>query len=39
VPGADHCTPVPSWKTRDWASDVLPAGDPAHAPDAEVADG
>jgi uncharacterized protein len=39
VPGADRCTPVPAWKTRDWASDVLPAGDAAHAPDAEVADG
>jgi hypothetical protein len=22
-------TPVPDWKRSDWASDVLPAGDPA----------
>jgi uncharacterized protein len=24
-------TPVPDWKRREWAHDVLPAGDPAHA--------
>jgi len=22
--------PVPDWKRRDWAHDVLPAGDPAN---------
>jgi uncharacterized protein len=38
VPDGAGCTPVPAWKTSDWASDVLPAGDPAHAPDAEIAD-
>ena len=27
----DECaTPVPAWKTRDWARDVLPHDDPAH---------
>ena len=36
VPKAECETPVPAWKTREWASDVLPAGDPAHRPDAEV---
>src|SRR6266849_1886695 len=29
VPHEDCATPAPSWKTRDWARDVLPAGDPA----------
>jgi uncharacterized protein len=29
VPRAGHEPPVPDWKRRDWASDVLPAGDPA----------
>ncbi len=29
VPHADEETPVPDWKRTDWASDVLPAGDPA----------
>jgi predicted pyridoxine 5'-phosphate oxidase superfamily flavin-nucleotide-binding protein len=29
VPHAGHETPVPDWKRSDWASDVLPAGDPA----------
>jgi uncharacterized protein len=29
VPHADRETPVPDWKRRDWARDVLPAGDPA----------
>ena len=38
VPGAERCTPIPAWKTSDWASDVLPAADPANAPDAEIAD-
>lgn len=30
VPRAEQETPVPDWKRTDWASDVLPAGDPAH---------
>jgi predicted pyridoxine 5'-phosphate oxidase superfamily flavin-nucleotide-binding protein len=29
VPRAERDTPVPDWKRTDWASDVLPAGDPA----------
>jgi len=29
VPRAECETPVPDWKRRDWASDVLPADDPA----------
>lgn len=29
VPHADAPTPVPGWKRTDWASDVLPANDPA----------
>jgi uncharacterized protein len=29
VPHADCATPVPDWKRKDWASDVLPEGDPA----------
>ena len=29
VPHAGEEAPVPDWKRRDWASDVLPAGDPA----------
>ena len=29
VPRAQQPTPVPDWKRTDWASDVLPAGDPA----------
>ena len=36
VPHAECKTPVPEWKTRDWARDVLPAGDPASDPDATV---
>jgi uncharacterized protein len=31
VPHDDHETPIPSWKRRDWARDVLAAGDPANA--------
>lgn len=31
VPHADIETPVPGWKQMDWASDVLPKGDPAGA--------
>ena len=30
VPHAERETPVPGWKREDWASDVLPADDPAH---------
>jgi len=33
VPRPAVCTPVPAWKRMDWACDVLPAGDPALAPD------
>ncbi|MCP9487876.1 MAG: pyridoxamine 5'-phosphate oxidase family protein [Gaiellaceae bacterium MAG52_C11] len=29
VPQAGCEPPVPEWKRRDWAADVLPAGDPA----------
>jgi uncharacterized protein len=29
VPKAECEPPVPDWKRRDWARDVLPAGDPA----------
>jgi predicted pyridoxine 5'-phosphate oxidase superfamily flavin-nucleotide-binding protein len=36
VPREDSETPVPSWKREDWASDVLPEGDPALDPDATV---
>jgi uncharacterized protein len=30
VPRADCVTPVPDWKRRDWARDVLAADDPAN---------
>jgi uncharacterized protein len=36
VPKQECRTPVPRWKRADWSHDVLPAGDPASAPDAEV---
>ena len=36
VPKTDCSTPAPAWKRREWAADVLPAGDPALAPDAEI---
>jgi predicted pyridoxine 5'-phosphate oxidase superfamily flavin-nucleotide-binding protein len=36
VPRDDCATPVPAWKTREWANDVLPRDDPAYAPDADV---
>ena len=36
VPRAECETPVPAWKTRDWAHDVLADGDPAYAQDPEV---
>lgn len=38
VPRAECRTPVPAWKTREWANDVLRADDPAREPDAEVVD-
>jgi uncharacterized protein len=36
VPKSECRTPVPGWKTREWASDVLAADDPADDPDADV---
>ena len=36
VPRGECTTPVPAWKTREWARDALPHGDPATSPDAEV---
>jgi hypothetical protein len=30
VPRAECEPPVPGWKRTEWASDVLPAGDPAN---------
>ncbi len=33
VPRPEAEPPVPEWKRTDWARDVLPAGDPAAAPD------
>jgi predicted pyridoxine 5'-phosphate oxidase superfamily flavin-nucleotide-binding protein len=36
VPREGCRTPQPKWKTRDWSRDVLPAGDPSRAPDAEI---
>jgi predicted pyridoxine 5'-phosphate oxidase superfamily flavin-nucleotide-binding protein len=36
VPRADRETPVPAWKSRDWARDVLPAGDPSAIPSREI---
>ena len=36
VPRAECSTPVPAWKTRDWARDVLAGDDPAAAPGADV---
>jgi uncharacterized protein len=36
VPKAECETPVPKWKRADWSHDVLPEGDPASDPDAEV---
>jgi len=38
VPRTECQTPVPAWKTREWASDVLPEGDPACETGAEVLD-
>ena len=36
VPREECSTPVPAWKTREWARDVLRTEDPANAPGAEV---
>jgi len=36
VPRDDCQTPVPAWKTREWARDVLRNDDPANEPGAEV---
>jgi predicted pyridoxine 5'-phosphate oxidase superfamily flavin-nucleotide-binding protein len=36
VPREACTTPAPAWKTREWARDALPEGDPALAPDAEI---
>ena len=36
VPKEACATPVPAWKTREWAHDVLRPDDPAYQPDAEV---
>jgi predicted pyridoxine 5'-phosphate oxidase superfamily flavin-nucleotide-binding protein len=33
VPRAGERTPVPNWKRASWASDVLPATDPAREPE------
>ncbi len=38
VPNAECETPVPAWKTGDWAADALPANDRARNADAEVLD-
>jgi hypothetical protein len=32
VPHLHQTTPIPPWKQSDWASDVLPANDPARQP-------
>jgi uncharacterized protein len=36
VPKAECETPVPEWKTKEWAHDVLAEGDPAHDPSREI---
>ena len=36
VPRAECETPVPGWKRREWARDVLPKDDPAYDPSREV---
>jgi predicted pyridoxine 5'-phosphate oxidase superfamily flavin-nucleotide-binding protein len=36
VPKQECETPVPQWKRSEWAHDVLPEGDPANDPSAEV---
>jgi uncharacterized protein len=36
VPKVECETPVPAWKTREWAHDALPENDPAYDPSREV---
>jgi predicted pyridoxine 5'-phosphate oxidase superfamily flavin-nucleotide-binding protein len=36
VPKIECETPVPGWKTREWAHDALPVNDPAYDPSREV---
>jgi hypothetical protein len=36
VPKEACKTPVPAWKTREWARNVLRHDDPAHEPDSEI---
>jgi uncharacterized protein len=36
VPREECRTPVPAWKTREWANDVLRQDDPANEPEAEI---
>jgi predicted pyridoxine 5'-phosphate oxidase superfamily flavin-nucleotide-binding protein len=36
VPKPECRTPAPAWKTREWAVDALPAGDPAASPETEI---
>jgi len=36
VPHEECQTPVPAWKRREWASDVLRQDDPANEPEAEI---
>ncbi|MEO8363419.1 MAG: pyridoxamine 5'-phosphate oxidase family protein [Ilumatobacteraceae bacterium] len=36
VPISGIATPVPSWKTSEWAADVLPENDPARDPQSEI---
>ena len=38
VPHAGEPTPVPDWKRTDWASDVLPEGDPARETEGAAGD-
>jgi hypothetical protein len=38
VPNEACTTPVPAWKTRDWARDVLRPDDPAYGPNPEIAE-
>jgi uncharacterized protein len=38
VPKSECVTPVPAWKTSEWAADALPERDRARNPDAEVLD-
>ncbi len=36
TPHEEAVTPAPAWKRAEWSRDVLPAGDPALDPDAEI---